>query len=59
MDASLMERMKELEPKNQRLKKMYAEEQLMAEITQEALEGKWLILIFLYYKYYLYIYRVE
>lgn len=40
MDASLMKRMKELEAENQRLKKMYAEERLKAEIIQEALEGK-------------------
>ena len=40
MDASMMKRMKELEAENQRLKKMYAEERLKAEIRQEALEGK-------------------
>lgn len=40
MDASLMKRMKELEDENRRLKKMYAEEKLKAEIRQEALEGK-------------------
>ena len=40
MDASLMKRMKELEEENKRLKKMYAEEKLKAEIRQEALEGK-------------------
>ena len=40
MDASLMKRMKELEAENKRLKKMYAEERLKAEISQEALEGK-------------------
>ena len=40
MDASLMKRLKELEEENQRLKKMYAEERLKAEIRQEALEGK-------------------
>ena len=38
MDASLMKRMKELEDENRRLKKMYAEERLKAEIVQEALE---------------------
>ena len=38
MDLSLMRRMKELEAENQRLKKMYAEERLKAEILQEALE---------------------
>ena len=37
MDASLMARMKELEEENRRLKKMYAEERLKAEIVQEAL----------------------
>jgi len=41
MDASLMKRMKELEAENKRLKKMYAEERLKAEIRQEALEGKY------------------
>ena len=40
MDASLIKRMKELEAENKRLKKMYAEERLKAEIRQEALEGK-------------------
>ena len=40
MDASMMKRLKELEEENRRLKKMYAEEKLKAEIRQEALEGK-------------------
>tara|TARA_Y100000052_G_scaffold5953_1_gene5646 strand:- start:2981 stop:3250 length:270 start_codon:yes stop_codon:yes gene_type:complete len=40
MDASLMKRLKELETENARLKKMYAEERLKAELRQEALEGK-------------------
>jgi putative transposase len=40
MDASLMKRLKELEEENKRLKKMYAEERLVAEIPKEALEGK-------------------
>jgi putative transposase len=40
MDASLMKRMKELEAENARLKKMYADERLKAQIRQEALEGK-------------------
>ena len=40
MDASLMKEMKELLAENARLKKMYAEERLKAEIRQEALEGK-------------------
>lgn len=41
MDASLMSRMKELEEENRRLKKMYAEERLKAEIIQEAMAKKW------------------
>ena len=41
MDASLMVRMKELEDENRRLKKMYAEERLKAEIVAEALTKKW------------------
>jgi putative transposase len=41
MDTSMLKRMKELEAENRRLKKMYAEERLKAEIRQEALEGKW------------------
>ena len=40
MDTSMMKRLKELEAENKRLKKMYAEERLKAEIVQEALEGK-------------------
>jgi putative transposase len=40
MDASMMKRLKELEDENKRLKKMYAEERLKAEIRKEALEGK-------------------
>ena len=40
MDASLMKRLRELEEENRRLKKMYAEERLIAEIRKEALEGK-------------------
>jgi len=39
--ASLMKRMKELEDENRRLKKMYAEEYLISEVRNEALEGKW------------------
>ena len=38
MDASLMARLKELEVENRRLKKMYAEGRLKAEIVKEALE---------------------
>ena len=41
MDVSLMKRLKELEEENRRLKKMYADERLKAEIVQEALEKKW------------------
>ncbi len=41
MDASLMARLKELEDENRRLKKMYAEEKLKAEIVKETLEKKW------------------
>jgi putative transposase len=41
MDAALMSRMKELETENARLKKMYAEERLKAEVVREALEKKW------------------
>jgi putative transposase len=41
MDASMMTRMKELEEENRRLKKMYAEERLKAEILQEAMQKKW------------------
>jgi putative transposase len=41
MDTSLMARLKELEDENRRLKKMYAEEKLKAEIVQEALAKKW------------------
>jgi putative transposase len=41
MDASLMARLKELEEENRRLKKMYAEERLKAEIIQEAMAKKW------------------
>ena len=37
MDASLMARLKELEEENRRLKKMYAEERLKAEIISEAM----------------------
>ena len=41
MDAPLMARFKELEDGNRRLKKVYAEERLKAEIVQEALQKKW------------------
>ncbi len=38
MDVSILSRMKELEEENRRLKKMYLEEKLKAEIVSEALE---------------------
>ena len=41
MDASMMSRMKELEEENRRLKKMYAESQMSADILKEALAKKW------------------
>ena len=41
MDASMMARMKELEAENARLKKMYSEEKLKAEILNEAITKKW------------------
>jgi putative transposase len=37
MDVSLMSRMKELEAENARLRKMYVEEEIKAEIVAEAL----------------------
>lgn len=40
MDVSLMKRMKELEEENRRLKKMYAESKMDAEVLGEALSGK-------------------
>ena len=41
MDASMMARMKELEAENARLKKMYFEKKLKAEILNEAITKKW------------------
>jgi putative transposase len=41
MDASMMARLKELEDENRRMKKMYAEERLKAEVLKEAIEKKW------------------
>jgi putative transposase len=41
MDASLISRLKELEAENRRLKKMYADVQLDAEILRESLAKKW------------------
>ena len=40
MDASLMARLKELEEENRRLKKMYAEMSMQAELLKEALGKK-------------------
>ena len=40
MDTSMIKRLKELEAETARLKKMYAEERLKAEIRKDALEGK-------------------
>ena len=41
MDTSIISRVKELEAENARLKKMYAEEKLKAQIIQEAMAKKW------------------
>lgn len=41
MDASLMARMKELEEENRRLKKMYVEEKIKADMVAKALAKKW------------------
>jgi putative transposase len=41
MDASLITRMKELEAKNNRLKKMYAEVQIQKDVLKEAMAKKW------------------
>ena len=41
MDASLMSYVKTLEDENRRLKKMYVEEKLKAEIVADALKKKW------------------
>ena len=41
MDASLMKRLKELEEESRRLKKMYAEERIKADIARDALQKKW------------------
>jgi len=40
MDASLMGRMKELEDENRRLKKLYVEAQIKADIVAEAIAKK-------------------
>ena len=41
MDTSMMARMKELEEENRRLKKLYVEAQIKADIVAEALAKKW------------------
>lgn len=41
MDTSLMSRMKELEDENRRLRKLYLDEKLKAEVVAEALAKKW------------------
>ena len=41
MDVPMMSRVKELEDENRRLKKMYAEAQMSADILKEALSKKW------------------
>ena len=41
MEVSMVGRMKELEEENRRLKKMYAEAQLSADLLKEALSKKW------------------
>ena len=41
MDVSMMARLKELEEENRRLKKMYTEERLKAEILNEVITKMW------------------
>ncbi len=41
MDASMLSQLKELQDENRRLKKMYAEAQLSADLLKEALSKKW------------------
>ena len=41
MDVSLMSKMKDLEEENRRLRKMYIDEKLKAEIVTDAIEKKW------------------
>ncbi len=41
MEVSMVTRMKELEDENRRLKKMYAEAQLSADLLKEAMSKKW------------------
>lgn len=41
MDTSMMSRLKELEEENRRLRRMYVEEKLKADIATEAIAKKW------------------
>ena len=41
MDASMVSQLKELQDENRRLKKMYAEAQLSADLLKEAMAKKW------------------
>lgn len=41
MDVSMMSQLKELQDENRRLKKMYADAQLSAELLKEGLSKKW------------------
>jgi putative transposase len=41
MDVSLMTRMRELEEENRRLKKLYVDAQLSADLLRESLARKW------------------
>lgn len=41
MDASMITRVKELEEENRRLKKMYIDAQMQADVIREALAKKW------------------
>lgn len=41
MDVSMMPQLKELQDENRRLKKMYADAQLSADLLKEALAKKW------------------
>jgi putative transposase len=41
MDTLMMSKMKDLEVENRRLRRMYVEEKLKAEIVAEALAKKW------------------
>lgn len=41
MDVSMVSQLKELQDENRRLKKMYADAQLSAELLKEALSKEW------------------